>query len=226
MHLDLDNADQSRYTLGSEYDTLTGKQSSKIASLNSSINKQYEAVQGIDQTAKEAAAKADAAVVDSWDEYAVSDSNSDPPADGWSSDQPKWEEGRYIWRRPVTARGDGTTVEGSPAVMTGNPGRDGEDAVLVHIDSSAGNAFKNNSVSTVLRAVVFHGTRRLPDGAALRAEFGPTARVEWRWQRMGEDRFGTISASDSRLSEDGMALAISPADVDEKTDFLASLVVG
>lgn len=51
----------NKFVLGSEYDTLTGRQSSKIAALNASINKQYDTVKQIDQTAKDAAQKATAA---------------------------------------------------------------------------------------------------------------------------------------------------------------------
>ncbi|WP_158544577.1 phage tail protein [Eggerthella sinensis] len=49
------------YTLGNTYDTLTGKQSSKLAALNGSINKTYEAMAPIDQAAKDAAKAAQAA---------------------------------------------------------------------------------------------------------------------------------------------------------------------
>lgn len=218
-----DDPGANKFVLGSEYDTLTGRQSSKIAALNASINKQYEAVKSIDQVAKDAAKKADAAVVASWDEYAVSSSSSDPPRDDWATVTPEWTDGNYIWRRAVTSYGDGTTVEGVPACMTGNAGASGEDATVVLIDSSNGNAFKNNSVSTTLRAIVFHGANRITTIDALKAEYGSTARMEWSWQRLGEGRFGVISADDTRLSESGMALTISPADVDEKTNFAVDL---
>lgn len=218
-----DDPGANKFVLGSDYDTLTGRQSAKIASLNASINKQYETVKQIDRTAKDAAKKADAAVVSSWDEYAISSSSSNPPETGWSTESPEWTDGNYIWCRAVTSYGDGTTVEGVPACMTGNPGASGEDATVVLIDSSNGNSFKNNSVSTTLRAIVFHGANRITTINALKAEYGPTARIEWSWQRLGEGRFGVISADDTRLSESGIALTISPADVDEKTNFAVDL---
>lgn len=214
------------YTLGSTYDVLTGRQSARIASLNESINRVYEAMEPIGQAAKDAAAKAEAAVVASWDEYALSESNGDPPAEGWSADTPEWREGLYVWRRAVTAYGDGTTVEGAPAVMTGGKGEKGEDATLVLIESSSGAAFKNNKVATTLKAVVMHGAKVIEGIEGLRAEYGPAARVEWSWQRLGEDRYGVISADDARLSDGGMALTVSPADVDEKTDFRVQLIAG
>lgn len=56
-----DDPGANKFVLGSEYDTLTGRQSAKIASLNASIVKQHDAVKQIDQAAKDAAKKADAA---------------------------------------------------------------------------------------------------------------------------------------------------------------------
>lgn len=50
------------YTLGSTYDTLTGRQSSRIAALNAGINKVYDAMAPIDQAAKDAAKKAQEAL--------------------------------------------------------------------------------------------------------------------------------------------------------------------
>lgn len=213
------------YALGSTYDVLTGRQSARIASLNESINRVYEAMEPIDQAAKDAAAKAEAAVVASWDEYALSESNGDPPAEGWSADTPEWREGLYVWRRAVTAYGDGSTVEGAPAIMTGSPGRDGEDAVLLHIEATNGTAFKNNSASTVMEAVLFYGAERISDAGGLRAAFGPSARLQWRFRRAGEDEDRLVSASDARLSGEGFRFSITPEDVDNEATFKCDLVV-
>lgn len=164
--------------------------------------------------------KADNAVVASYDEYAISDSNSDPPADGWSANTPAWEQGRYIWRRVVTEKGDGTTEVGSPALMTGNTG---EDATLVRVDSSRGLVFKNNSIATVLMAVIFHGSERIEDIETLRSVYGATAYIEWSWQRIGDESFSTISIDDSRIGDDGFTFTITSADVDTKTVFQATV---
>lgn len=213
----------AEYTFGLDGDDIGDVVRKHAQTLNASINGAYDAMAPIGQAAKDAAKKADAAVVSSFDEYAVSSSSIDPPETGWSTDTPEWTDGNFIWRRAVTSYGDGTTVEGVPACMTGNAGASGEDATVVLIDSSNGNAFKNNSVSTTLRAIVFHGANRITTIDALKAEYGSTARIEWSWQRLGEGRFGAISADDARLSESGMALTISPADVDEKTNFAVDL---
>lgn len=211
------------YTFGLDGDDIGDVVRKHAQTLNSGINKVYEQADSIGKIAQDAQDKANAAATDTTDEYALSDSSSEPPTDGWSPDTPAWTPGKYIWRRVVTTRGDGTASVGAPALMTGNAGADGEDATLALIMSSAGDAFKNNQVSTVLSAVVFHGGKRITDYAALVEEYGATARVVWSWQRLGEDRFGVISAADPRLGDNGMSLAISPDDVDAKTDFMVEV---
>ena len=42
---------------------------------------------------------------------------------------------------------------------------------------------------------------------------------------MDENRFGVISAEDSRISEDGFMLTLTSADVDTKVTFMCELVV-
>lgn len=223
IECDLASPGNTKYTFGAEIPSLSTRNKSTVSRIRVQGEELITKTSAISAEAKAAAKKADAAVVASWDEYAVSSSNRDPPLDGWSTVTPVWTDNNYIWRRAVTSYGDGTTVEGVPACMTGNAGASGEDATVVLIDSSNGNAFKNNSVSTTLRAIVFHGATRITTIDALKVEYGSTARIEWSWQRLGEGRFGVISADDTRLSESGMALTISPADVDEKTNFAVDL---
>lgn len=97
-------------------------------------------------------------------------------------------------------------------------------APVLRIDSSRGTVFKNNQVSTVLSAVIYRGSKRITDINALRKEFGETAYLEWSWQRMGEDVFGTILSTDGRLSNDGFTFTLSPDDVDTKVTFMCQLI--
>lgn len=103
-------------------------------------------------------------------------------------------------------------------------GRDGQDAVTLRIDSSRGTVFKNSDVSTVLNVVIFKGGKTITDAASMRAEFGSTAYLEWYWQRIGEEAFGTILTTDSRISDEGFSLSLSPSDVDTKVVFKCQLV--
>ena len=140
IDLDLNEPANSVYTLGTTFDTLTGQQNKRIKLLNANINQTYEQAEKLTEKEKQnaqtagealkksdsAEKKADTAVVTLYDEYAVSDSTSDPPQVGWGTDTPVWKEGTFIWRRVVSAYGDGHTEVGSPALMTGNTGAKGD----------------------------------------------------------------------------------------------------
>ncbi len=117
-----------------------------------------------------------------------------------------------------------TQQASKPPPVTAKDGKDGEDGVTLRIDSSRGTVFKNNTVSTTLNVVIFKGGKTITDAVAMRQEFGTAAHLEWQWQRIGENSFGTILSTDERLSEEGFALLLSPKDVDTKVVFKCQLV--
>lgn len=100
---------------------------------------------------------------------------------------------------------------------------DGEDATVVKIDSSHGNVFKNNAVSTVLTVSVYTGNLRITNQTDLVAKYGSTANIKWYWQRFGESEFHIIPSTDSKLSNDGFSLTLTPDQVDTKITFIAEL---
>lgn len=139
---------------------------------------------------------------------------------------------------PVDEPGDATyTLGTSYKTMTetqinarkdgkdGKDGKKGEDATLLRIESSRGTVFKNDSISTVLSAVIYHGKTRITDVDALRAMFGSGAYLQWRWQRLDESEFGVISAVDSRIGAGGFTFTLSPDDVDTKVTFMCELII-
>ena len=65
-----------------------------------------------------------------------------------------------MWQKTVTTYATGTTEESQPTCLTG---ASGEAATTLRIDSSRGTVFKNNAVSTVLSAVIYHGSQRITD---------------------------------------------------------------
>ena len=101
--------------------------------------------------------------------------------------------------------------------------QDATPAVL-HIDSSRGTVFKDNQVATVLSVSVHYGRQIIENLTTLRATFGATAHLQWEWLRMDEDRYGIISADDTRLSDGGFRLTLGPADVDVKVTFRCALI--
>lgn len=102
---------------------------------------------------------------------------------------------------------------------------DGEDATLVMIDSSAGNLFKNNLVSTVLTVVIYHGSTIISNYSNLIDEYGISAHLQWYFKEINDTDWSTVLASDSRLSANGFAFSLTPNDVTIKTIFKCELVV-
>ena len=101
--------------------------------------------------------------------------------------------------------------------------QDATPAVL-RIDSSRGTVFKDNNVSTVLSVSIHYGKQIIENITMLRATFGATAHLQWEWLRMDEDRYGIISADDTRLSNGGFTLTLGPSDVDVKVTFRCALI--
>lgn len=95
---------------------------------------------------------------------------------------------------------------------------------VLRIESSRGTVFKNNQVSTVLSAVIYKGSKRITDIETLKTEYGDTAYLEWSWQRLNEESFGTILSTDSRIGNDGFTFTLSPEDVDTKVTFMCQLL--
>lgn len=100
-----------------------------------------------------------------------------------------------------------------------------EITTLLRIESSRGTVFKNDTISTVLSAVIYHGTQRITDSATLKNVFGSGAYLQWKWQRLDEDTYGVISASDTRFGDNGFTFTLSPEDVDTKVTFMCELIV-
>lgn len=99
-----------------------------------------------------------------------------------------------------------------------------EISTVLRIESSRGIIFKNNQVFTVLSAIIYKGSKRITDISTLKSEYGDTAYLEWSWQRLNEDTFTAISSTDSRISNNGFSLTLSPDDVDTKVTFMCQLI--
>ena len=92
--------------------------------------------------------------------YALGSSSSTVPIGGWSAEAPDWVDGMFMWQKTVTTYATGKTEESEPTCLTGATG---EAATTLRIDSSRGTVFKNNAISTVLSAVIYHGSQRITD---------------------------------------------------------------
>lgn len=95
---------------------------------------------------------------------------------------------------------------------------------VLRIDSSRGTVFKNNAVATVLTATIYRNGETITNSTQLATAFGSGAYLQWYWQMIDEETFGVISASDSKLSNGGFTLTLTPDDVDTKVTFKCELI--
>lgn len=109
--------------------------------------------------------------------------------------------------------------------LKGQTGSAGSSTPKLIIESSRGNMFKNNAVSTILRVVIYYGSNVIRTNADLIATFGNTARLKWYYQLGNSDVYHVISMDDARFSDEGFIFALSPEDVDVKTTFKCELIV-
>ena len=58
--------------------------------------------------------------------YALSDSSTEAPTTGWSTEAPQWENGKYMWQKTVTTYGDETIKETEPTCISGAKGEKGD----------------------------------------------------------------------------------------------------
>lgn len=156
------------------------------------------------------------------EEFYQSDSPTSPIGGSWSSAQPTWTEGKYIWRRNVVTYAD-ESIEYSPSengvCITGNTGTDGEDSILLQILSSNGSIFKNSTLSTTLTVTIMVGGVSICSSREMHEKFGQNAKILWEQKRFGEGSFTKLDPADSRLSDNGFILTLSTNDVYTQTTF-------
>lgn len=99
-----------------------------------------------------------------------------------------------------------------------------EITTMLYIESSEGNVFKNDSMSTILSVVLYHGTERITDSNALETTFGPDAYLQWKLKRDNEDEYTAIPEDDGRIDNGGFTFVITPNDVDAKAIFICELI--
>lgn len=145
ISLDLLDPEQTSYTLGQGVDTLTGKTSGYLKSLNSSTNKALDQLPLLSEDAKNAAKDAEAAqdaaskaVVSTQDQFYQSDSPTVKTGGQWQPEGIPWVDGKYIWMRSLVTYGnmeteyqpssEGICISGNTGAMgaAGPPGENGK----------------------------------------------------------------------------------------------------
>ena len=94
-------------------------------------------------------------------EYGVSNSDTVGPdpddPNAWSTTPPQKQDGQYIWERTVTTNMNGDRIYKPSKQGVCITGKDGEDALSVVVESSAGNIFKGGNTNTILTCYVYKG---------------------------------------------------------------------
>lgn len=103
-------------------------------------------------------------------------------------------------------------------------GSDGEDAIMLYIDSSNGYTFKNTGVATTLTVTVIVGGNRLDTSEKLKEYFGEDAYLQWSSKKLGDEEFTNIPITDSRLSDNGFIFTLTTDDVKVKHTFNCDLI--
>lgn len=137
---------------------------------------------------------------------------------------------KYLWNYELTTFKDGTQRKGEKRIMAvygekGEDGEDGETPTVLRVDSSRGLVFKQNQIDTVLSAVIYYGSERITDINALHEVYGGSAYLQWYWQAYDSSTWTPISNADSRVSDHGFKLTLSPADVEIKSVFQCNLML-
>lgn len=89
-----------------------GDRSEKKTSITQDVDSITEKIQRIEKSA------ITSVVV----EYALSDSTTTEPQEGWDTTAPEWQEGKYMWQRTVTTYEDKTVVTGKAVCISGATG--------------------------------------------------------------------------------------------------------
>ena len=89
--------------------------------------------------------------------YQKGNSGTTPPSGSWSETIPTTGAGEYLWTKTVVKYSDGKSTTSYSVSRNGTNGTNGQDALTLVIESSAGTIFKNTAIATTLTAHVYKG---------------------------------------------------------------------
>lgn len=138
--------------------------------------------------------------------YQKGNSGTTPPSGSWSETIPTTGAGEYLWTKTVVTYSDGKSTTSYSVSRNGTNGTNGQDALTLVIESSAGTIFKNTAIATTLTAHVYKGGVEVA-GSAL------TALGTIKWYKDG----GTEPVAT------GSTFTITAGDVSNKATYTAVL---
>lgn len=100
---------------------------------------------------------------------------------------------------------------------------DGQDAIMLYIDSSNGTTFKNSSVATIFTVTIYVGGTTIDNSTKLKQMYGDGAYLQWLIKKHGEKDFTKIPLDDPRLNDNGFIFTIAAKDIKFKAVFNCEL---
>lgn len=85
--------------------------------------------------------------------YALSDSETTAPTEGWSTTAPEWQENKYMWQKTKITYVDETTDESSPTCIQGKDGKGISSTVIEYQESSNGTTIPTGTWSKTIPSV-------------------------------------------------------------------------
>lgn len=138
--------------------------------------------------------------------YQISASGTTTPTGEWLTSVPNVPAGQYLWTKTVVTYSDGKYTISYSVSRNGTNGTDGQDALNLVIESSAGTIFKNTAIATTLTAHVYKGGTEVIGGAL-------SALGTIKWYKDG----GSVPIAT------GSTFTVSAGDVSNKATYTAIL---
>lgn len=138
--------------------------------------------------------------------YQISASGTTTPTGEWLTSVPNVPAGQYLWTKTVVTYSDGKSTTAYSVSRSGTNGTDGQDALNLVIESSAGTIFKNTAIATTLTAHVYKGGTEVIGGAL-------SALGTIKWYKDG----GSVPIAT------GSTFTVSAGDVSNKATYTAIL---
>ena len=100
---------------------------------------------------------------------------------------------------------------------------DGEDSILLYIDSSNGTTFKNSDIATIFTVSIYVGGEVIDTSQKLRDKYSSSAYLQWLIKRYGETEYTKIPLDDPRINDNGFIFTLSAKDIKFKAVFNCEL---
>ena len=97
-------------------------------------------------------------------EYASGTSSSTAPSEGWSTNAPAWESGKYIWQRTKTTSGTGVISYSPATCIQGARGESGASTAIAYLYKRAASAPSIDWTSTLTYSFTTNSLTSTPTG--------------------------------------------------------------